>query len=195
MFSRKILPYVALTLFLLQLLLMLLSWILSAAFPVDSIRSLLSPEGLRWFLGHFVEHIETPVLVWLLLLSLAYGILSHSRLLHPGKGYRERRALIITLLLAVVIVGVFLLLTIVPHAVLLSATGSLWPSPFSRSIVPMVAFAIILLSTCYGMISGRLESLRDVYEALLSGLRSAAPLFLFYMLIVQIYESIRYVFL
>ena len=58
----------------------------------------------------------------------------------------------------------------------------------------MVAFAVVLLSTCYGMISGRLDNLRDVYEALLDGLRSAAPLFLFYVLVVQIYESLIYVF-
>ena len=192
--KSKILPYLALALFAAQLLLMLLSWLLSAAFPVDNIRSLLSPEGLRWFLGQFTAHIATPQLVWLLLLSLAYGILRHSGLLWPGKGYRERRALVITLLLAVVIVGVFLLLTVIPHAVLLSATGSLWPSPFSRSLVPMVAFAVVLLSTCYGMISGRLDNLRDVYDALLDGLRCAAPLFLFYVLVVQIYESLIYVF-
>jgi len=192
---KRLLPYLALTLFLLQLLLMLLSWILSAAFPVDSIRSLLSPEGLRWFLGHFAALVASPALVWLLLLSLAYGVLSHSKLLCLGKSYRERRAFVITLLLAVVVVGVVLLLTMIPHAVLLSATGSLWPSPFSQSLVPMTAFSIVLLSTCYGMISGHLDSLPEVYEALLDGLRSAAPLFLFYILIAQMVESVGFVFL
>lgn len=195
MFTRKVLPHIALTLFVLQLLLMLLSWILSAVFPVNSIHSLLSSEGLRWFLGRFTTHMATPQLVWLLLLSLAYGVLSHSKLLCLGKSYRERRAFVITLLLAVVIVGVVLLLTMIPHAVLLSATGSLWPSPFSQSLVPMTAFAIVLLSTCYGMISGHLDSLPEVYEALLDGLRSAAPLFLFYILIAQMVESVGFVFL
>lgn len=192
---KRYLPHIAFTLFVLQLLLMLGSWLLSAAFPVSGIHSLLSSEGLRWFLGHYATLIGGPWIAWLLLLSIAHGCLRHSGLLHPGKGYRERRALYITVLLAVLFAAVVLLLTIIPHAVLLSATGNLWPSPFSHSLVPSIAFGILLLGICYGMVSGTLDTLTAIYNAMLDGIRSAAPLFLFYILIIQIYESLRYIFL
>ena len=175
-------------LFAAQLLLMLVSWLLSAAFPASGYHSLLSSEGLRWFLGHFVDSLSTPLLVWLVLLSLAYGVLRHSGLLHYGRSFRERRALLMTLLLLVVIVAVIVLLSAVPHAVLLSATGRLFPSPFSQSLV------VTLLSAFYGMVSGNLETLPRVYDALLDGIRRAAPLLLFYILLMQIYESLCYVF-
>ena len=199
--SSKIMPYVALVLFVAQLLLILASWILSAAFPMSGLRSLLSSEGLRWFLGHFAEVLSMPLLVWLLLLAMAYGVLRQSCLLPFSRrgrhslptGFRERLARLSTLLLAVVYVCVVLLLTLVPHAVLLSVTGSLWPSPFSRSLVPVVAFGVMLVSAFYGFAAGHLSTLRDLYDALLDGLRRAAPLLLFYVLIMQIYESLRYV--
>ena len=181
-------------LFAAQLLLMLVSWLLSAAFPTSGYHSLLSSEGLRWFLGHFVDRLSTPLLVWLVLLSLAYGVLRHSGLLHYGRSFRERQALLMTLLFLVVIVAVIVLLSAVPHAVLLSATGRLFPSPFSQSLVPVVAFSVTLLSAFYGMVSGNLETLPRVYDALLDGIRRAAPLLLFYILLMQIYESLCYVF-
>ena len=191
---KKYLPHIALGLFAAQLLLMLVSWLLSAAFPASGYHSLLSSEGLRWFLGHFVDSLSTPLLVWLVLLSLAYGVLRHSGLLHYGRSFRERRALLMTLLLLVVIVAVIVLLSAVPHAVLLSATGRLFPSPFSQSLVPVVAFSVTLLSAFYGMVSGNLETLPRVYDALLDGIHRAAPLLLFYILLMQIYESLCYVF-
>ena len=83
-----------------------------------------------------------------------------------------------------------LLLTAIPHAVLLSAVGGLWPSPFSASLVPVVAFSITLVSASYGLMSGRFDNISAVYDAVLQGIRQAAPLFLFYVLVVQIYESL-----
>ena len=150
---------------------MLVSWLLSAAFPSSGLRSLLSSEGLRWLMGHFAEMIATPVLAWLLLCAMAWGCLARSGLLLRPTNYRERRAQVMALLLLAVIVGVMLLLTAIPHAVL---------------------FSITLVSASYGLMSGRLDNISAVYDAVLQGIRQAAPLFLFYVLIVQIYESLRF---
>ena len=130
---NKYLPHIAFLLFAAQLLLMLVSWLLAAANPASGVRSLLSSEGLRWFLGHFSDVLGTPVLLCLLLLLMAYGSLKNCGILQFKSSYRQSRALIITLLLFVVYVGVIVLLVMIPHAVLLSATGSLWPSPFSAA--------------------------------------------------------------
>ena len=190
---KRFLPHIALTLVVVQLLIMLVSWLLSAAFPTSGIRSLLSSEGLRWLMGHFSQLLATPLLAWLLLCAMAWGCLLRSGLLVRPTNYRERRAQLMALLLLAVIVGVMLLLTVVPHAVLLSAVGGLWPSPFSASLVPVVAFSITLVSAFYGLASGRFENISAVYDAVLFGIRQGAPLFLFYVLVIQIYESFMFV--
>ena len=189
---KRIFSHIALTLFVLQLLTMLVSWLLSAVYPVSGIHSLLSGEGLRWFFGSFADMLATPVLVWIILLSMGYGMLRRCGLLSYRATFRERRARTMTLLLLVIYVGVILLLTVAPHAILLSATGQLWPSPFSRALVPVIAFSVISLCAFYGIIAGYLDTLSDVYDAALYGIRLAAPLLLFYLLLAQLYLSFWY---
>ena len=185
-------PHIAITLFLTQLLLMLVSWLLSAAFPESGIRSLLSSEGLRWFFGHFSHQLATPVLLCLLLVIMAYGVFRRCGALSYQATFRERRALTMTLLLAVVALVLILLLMAIPHAVMLSAMGTLWPSPFSRALLPMLCFIVIALTAFYGIMAGYLNNLTDVYDALLYGIRQGAPLLLFYLLIAQLFLSVCY---
>ncbi|MBR1547768.1 MAG: AbgT family transporter [Prevotella sp.] len=198
--KKRILPYTALLVFAAQLLLMIVSWLLSAAFPTGGYRALLSSEGLRWFLGRFSDNLSTPLLVWIVLLSVAYGccrgsgIFGHLSTLAASHTFRERRALLIAFLLLAVCAGIVVLLTVPSHAVLLSATGSLWPSPFSASLVPLVAFCLTLCACGYGVIAGRLQTVADAYEAMMAGLRAGAPVLLFYVLLTQLVESAVYVF-
>jgi aminobenzoyl-glutamate transport protein len=190
---KRFLPHIALTLVICQMLLMLVSWLFSAAYPTSGVRSLLSAEGLRWLMGHFSDLLATPLLVWIVLCSIAWGCLSRSCLLHRPTNYRERRAQFMALLLLGIIVGVMVLLTATPHAVLLSAVGGLWPSPFSASLVPVIAFSVTLISAFYGMVSGRFENISAVYDGVLHGICQGAPWLLFYVLVIQIYESFRFV--
>jgi aminobenzoyl-glutamate transport protein len=190
---KKFLPHIAFTLFVAQLLLMLVSWLLSAAFPDSGIRSLLSGEGMRWFFGHFSHQLATPVLVCLVLVLMAYGTFRHCGLLHYRSTYRERRALTMTLLLTVVAVMLLVLLAAIPHAVMLSVTGSLWPSPFSRALLPLLSFIVIVLSAFYGIMAGHFANLSNVYDALLDGIRQGAALLLFYLLTIQLYLSVCYI--
>ena len=172
---------------------MLVSWLLSAAFPDSGIRPLLSGEGMRWFFGHFSHLLATPILLSLLLLLMAYGVFRRCGLLHYRSTFRERRALTMLLLLSVVALAVMLLLAAVPHAVMLSATGSLWPSPFSHALLPLLCFIVIALTAFYGIMAGHYNSLSDVYDALLYGIRQGAPLLLFYLLIAQLCLSVCYI--
>ena len=172
---------------------MLVSWLLAAAIPTSGVRSLLSSEGLRWLLGHFSDMLGTPVLLCLLLLLMAYGSLKGSGILHFKSSYRHSRALIITFRLAVFYVGAIVLLVMMPHAVLLSATGLLWPSPFSAAIVPLLAFGITLLSAVYGYVADSYRTISDVYQSLIDGIREGAPWLLFYVLSGQIYYSLKFI--
>ena len=79
------------------------------------------------------------------------------------------------------------------YAVLLSASGLLWPSPFSASLVPIVAFGVLMAAIIHGVIAGSFQSLADVYGALVYGLRQCAPLLPLYILLVQFLESLRFV--
>lgn len=177
-----------------EALLVLVSWLLSAT-TTGHVRSLLSSEGIRWFFGSFTAIIASPWLVWLLLLAMAGGCWWQSGVLRtPLIGYRDRMALRVTVVLLIIYIGVVVALTAVPHAVLLSATGQLFPSPFSRALVPIVAFGILLLSAVYGWASGRFAAFSDVIDSLSFGIGRAAPLFILCVVFFQFYESLRFVF-
>jgi aminobenzoyl-glutamate transport protein len=193
---KRFIFFSASTLIVAQLLLVLVSWLLSATTGADY-RSLLSEEGVRWYVSHFSELLLTPLLSWLLLLSMTGGCLLRSGLLVAFRqigNYRERLALLVVFFLLALYIGVVLLLTVAPHAVLLSATGYLWPSPFSRALVPLLLFGILLASAVYGFVSHTFLKMDDVFQSLVDGLSAAAPLFLFYVLIVQFYKSLCFVF-
>ena len=199
--SVRGLGVVIFSLLVVELALILLSWILSAA-GVEGVRSLLSGEGVRWFVGDFSRMVASPLLTWILLLMIAVGAFLRSGLTslwHEGRlrivSYRDRTAFRVAFVLMVAYIAAILLLTVVPHAVLLSASGALFPSPFSRSIIPFVAFGITLVSIAFGMVSGRMQSLSDVLEALTYGIRRYASLLILYIFCIQLYQSLRFVFM
>ena len=72
---------IALSLIVLQLLIVFSSWLITAAFPYVNINSLLSGSGLRWFAGQFTNNLKSNMLVWLLLLSFACGVYNSRSLL------------------------------------------------------------------------------------------------------------------
>lgn len=195
--KSRIVAHVVLTLLILELLLVFVSWLLSATMTAG-VRPLLSNEGVRWLLGRYVNIVLSPVLVWILLLGIAYGALVKSRLLpsllHPASS-RERLALRVSFIVLVLFVGVVVWMVAMPQALLLSATGSLWPSPFSRALVPLLSFGVSLVAVCYGSLSHTFTSLSSVSDALVWGIAKTAPLLLVYVFAVQLYESLHFVFL
>ena len=195
---KRLLAYIVLALALAEVVLVLASWLLSATMA-GNVRSLLSSEGVRWFFGGFTTMLASPWLVWLVLLAMAGGCLWQSgivsiRLPLSSLHYRQRVALRTALILLVIYVAAILALTLVPHAVLLSATGRLFPSPFSRAFVPIVSFGVLLVSVAYGWASGSFRSIASIVSAMSTGIAAAAPLFILYVVFVQFYESLRFVF-
>lgn len=49
------------------------TWLWSAAMPSSSVRPLLSDTGIRWFFGTFVSNLARPLLIWIILLDIAIG--------------------------------------------------------------------------------------------------------------------------
>lgn len=187
---------------LLQLLLTLFSWIVNAADIGLSVRSLLAADGTRWFFGSFCSELASFPLVWMVLVLVAVGTfrasgLSHafgSVLLRRPLAYRSRIALIMAVSLAALMCLAVGLLAFTPHAVLLSVTGNVFPSPFSDSLVPAAAFILTVSSLAYGLQSGSLATLDSVILALSHGIRIAAPLFPLYVTGMTFWRSLCFVF-
>ena len=182
-----------------QSVLVIVSWLLSAM-RLDGVRSMLSSEGIRWFVGGFSDIVASPLLAWLLLLLIAGGSLQQSGVvsLFRSRGdtsYRNRLALRVAGFCLILYASVICLLTLTPHAILLSVKGSLFPSAFSRSILPIVCFGVTLFSVVYGMMSGHKKTGEDILSILSYGIRQGASLIVVYILAIQFYASLRFVFM
>ena len=178
-----------------QVVLILTSWLLTAAMPESFPRSLLSAEGIRWFFGRFVGNVESPLLVWLLLFSFMLGALQRSGILHyRSSEYRQRIAMRLALFEGIFFVLLILALVLVPHAILLNVMGGLFPSSFSACIVPYCCFSLMVMSISYGVMSDRMKGVASVYEALVSGVGKLGGLLLIYVIGAQLYHSIIFLF-
>lgn len=182
-----------------QVLLVVGSWILTAAKPNIHMRSILGSDGLRWLFGTFVDNISTPMLVWMLLLGVALGLLWASGLPRALSSYRkitgyERMALLVVLWEVVAIVVAIVLLAFVPHAVLLSALGTLLPSSFSASAFPMFTFTLSIIAITYGSITGAFRSVAGMFVAMSDGVGALSPLMVLYAIGMEFYCSLVWVF-
>ncbi len=183
-----------------QLLLFLLSWLIVAARPDTPMRSLLSNEGIRWFFGSFVDNVSTPPLAWLVLLAMAIGAVEGSMILKVWREgrkswtYRQTFAFRIVLLLAVIFLLMVTLLAFIPHAPLLSATGSLAHSPFSHSLVSLIAGAISVAAITFGLLTAAMRSVEDVVSAMARGISQCSWLILCFIFASELFYSIAYVF-
>ncbi len=196
--KNKPFAVLALSLAVLQLCFLPASWMLSVLLPESGVRSLLGSEGVRWMLGRFTDMLAGRPLACLLLLSVAWGCVRTSGILkifrrHSVLQYRERIALGFVVCLSVGYSAVLAWLTLMPNAVLLSATGALFPSPFSASLIPVLSFGACLVSVVYGIVSGLFRTVTDVYRSLFCGIAMVSPLFFLYILLIQLYYSVVFV--
>lgn len=178
--------------------LVIVSWLLSAL-RLEGVRSMLSSEGIRWFVGGFSDIVASPLLAWLLLMLIACGSIQQSGLIpllgSKGKiSFRDRLALRVASVFVLLYAIVICMLTIMPHAILLSVKGSLFPSAFSRSILPIICFGVTLFSIVFAMMSGHKKTGEDIIDILSYGIRQGASLVIIYIFAIQFYASLRFVF-
>lgn len=187
-----------------QVVLIFLSWLLSAAMPQSSILSLLSARGIRWFFGYFVVEETSALLLWIILGAIAWGGIRGSNLLvtviqctKSGFSALPRRvklALVTAGLFGIIQIVFLLLLTVPPQAVLLSVTGTLSDSSFSASIIPCICFLLTTVSIVFGLISGTLQGIDGVCRALCSQHALLMPLLLLYVMGSMLVSSVYFVF-
>lgn len=175
------------------------SWMLSAIAPNAHVCSLLSGNGIRWLCGQFTLQLASPVLVWLLFMAVAYGALKRCGICQvvcrqKPLSYRQKMAMrfVVSELIGYIVATV--LLAFVPHAILLGIDGRLFPSAFSHSLIPQLSGVLTIMALTYGYITENISKASHLYEALTQGIVSFAPVFLYYILCVQIISSFSYAF-
>ena len=193
--KNRFISVISITLIVAELLLFFFSWIISATLT-EGIHSLLSAEGIRWFLSHFTDIIQSPLLIWLILISIGYGCLKRSQILSfRHYDYRQKIAIRWTLIVLLLYVITVSILVFAPHAILLSATGQIWPSPFSNALIPIISTGIVFASVNFGVISHSFNSATTITNAMVDGIRDASPIILIYVLGTLLYHSVCYVFI
>lgn len=196
---EKWMAYFTITLFFLQILLFIVSWMTAAVIPMSPVRSLLSAEGVRWFFGMSAENLSNQFLLNIVLLGIALGAFRTGGLLSLMKvrrftSYRQRFAIQMVIFELLIIIAAMLYLTVAPHAILLSASGNLFPSSFSDSLVPVLLISLCLFSITYGIASGTYRSLPDVYHGLTASFSMFVPILLLYILAAELYFSFCFVY-
>ena len=197
--TGKYIARLALVLGVFQLIAVLGSWIFKAVNPELPIRSLLSAEGIRWMVGSIGDNLAGRGLVWLLLGSMAFGSVKFCGILDVPRKWKamsfwDHFGLMVALAELLVIVVLTLLLTVLPHAVLLGVTGNLYPSSFSKSLFFIVCLSVCLISVSFGVVSSRLRSLEEVCDCLVAGISYTLPLWLIYVLAIELYASLQFIF-
>lgn len=193
---NKVCAHATIAFAVLEVLLLLVSWIVGIVAPDLHVHSLLESDGIRWLFGHLMDNLLSPVVVWLVLAGMAYGIWHASyKKKNKGEGgsFRGRMALVLCAAELIAFLIIMLLLTCVPQAVLLSAEGNLFPSSFSRSIIPVTFMLLTVMGITYGIVAGSLRTAEDIFQSMCKGVSAVAPLLIVLLFAVQFCESLTYV--
>lgn len=147
-------------------LLLFVSWMLSIY--VDGVEGLLTPRGIRWMCSNIVANFASVHLAKMLLGLMAISVLRESGIFLAFRGHvslKQKRALQITGIAVMVIVGLFSLLLFLPKAILLSAFGTIRHSAFTKGLYGLLMCLGIFIGNIYGYTSGKFVSMRDFIQA------------------------------
>ena len=191
--------YTCLVLFVLQIAVVMGSWVASVLYPELAIRSMFVGESVRWFWSTLADNMSSTILVWLLLSGAMTELFVGVGLSKAIVSYKQttddvRMALMVVAWELVAMFIVLFLLAFVPHAVLLSALGTITPNSYLESFVIMLILGVCIMSLTYGMVTGRYASFVDAYGAAASGVATTAPLVIVYLLAAELYCSVVWVF-
>ena len=194
--NRKYESVLVVALIIALLLVIFLSWIIAAVFPAAPIRSLLSDVGLRWLFGSFTECVMNPLVVWIIVYSMVWGIYCGSglgELRLKDLTFRKRLALRTIAVETILALSLLLFLTAAPHAILLSVTGSLFTHHFVMSMIPTAAIFLMIIIITYGTITRNFRSVSSITDCMASGISGTSRIWLPYMLIMLLVNSVLFV--
>lgn len=185
--------YVWLLLLIAEAALVFVSWLLSTMMT-DGVRSLLSAEGIRWFVGDYLNIVSHRSVICIILFFMSIWVFYKTKMSMSSQNFREYFAFRVAVIVLLLYIGVFVALTVMPHAILLSATGELYNSPFSRAIVPAAFFGLLLLSAVYRLVLKGTASINELFWDVTQGISISAPILIIWMVFLHLYASYHYVF-
>jgi len=161
------------------------------------VRNLLSADGIKWFVEHFIGNIYASPLSAILILLMSLGVCVESRIFVCMKGHvspKRRYALRFTLVILLVYCLVILLLTFGTPSILLSVFGTYSNSPLSKGILGLILLGLLILGNSYGFLSGRFLEIDDFISAHCALVKKCAPYFITVVAASQLTAFIDYVF-
>lgn len=164
--------------------------------PGLPIRSLLNEGGIRWMFNSFTDRVMSPVVIWIIIYSMVWGVYRDSGL--PvlslrNLTFRKRLALRTIIAETVIAVITLLFLTITPHAVLLSITGSLLTKEFLMGLIPTAAIYLFVVCVTYGSITRSFTSVHSVLDSMSRGISLTSFIWPAYILLMLLAHSVIYV--
>lgn len=171
-----------------QTLTILLSWIVSVVWPSSGVVSLLGNSGLQWLLSSFADNVSSPILVWLLLGGIAYGMfryngfparLKENNFDNPKVKFARR------IFFLEIFLGIFVcvVLAFYPHSFVLGVSGHLFPGPFLKTVACMMTLVFIVANFSFMLLDENGNNPQNAEKALVFGLQRIAPLIVIYLLL------------
>ena len=176
------------TLYVLLLVLAVLASWLVGLYGVDSVNSLLSGEGVRWWMRSVLpSFVASPVGEMLLVLFTLGAIkVTHSSEEARGRLRPWAVALVVfALLTGLVVWGVM-------SGCLLSVTGRWAHSPLQAGWLPVLSLLVGIPCLSFGLTNGTLTSGSQVLEALSSEVKRCAPAFVTLFVASQLVAVLNY---
>ena len=201
---KRYIPHPAVVYLILLVMTILISWIGSVVeirtmgrSGVPLLRSLLSEQGIRWFIRNAAACMGSAPAGEALMILVAIGAgkesglfraMTHSMTLSP----KERVSLVISLISFALFIVSILFGLFSGSNLLLGVTGTLKGGPLAQGAVFMLMLAVLLPSLIYGISTDTFHTVRECVDALSSMISVAASFLLTMLVAAQLIETVRY---
>lgn len=180
-----------------EALLILLSWIVYVAMPEAGVRSLLSGEGLRVLLSGYISELSAGGLGLLVLMAVGGGAVVRSGFLkalfnRSSLDFRHRFALQMCYAEVLIAVAAVLVMVFIPHSPMLSVTGHYYPGPLLYGLYSCLVLILLVVSYTYAGFGGDITDYDRAADIVTYGLRHTAWIIVLYLIIVELYSSIKF---
>lgn len=122
---------------------------------------------IRHIWMHGTARVASPLLTHALMILIAIGSIIHSRLFR----HHDVDAIWTSIVVATICIISLILLAVLPSSPLIGVTGSLYPSPWVDGLIPALCTSAIIISVTFGLVSGKINTLRTLLDNLTYGIQ------------------------
>ena len=122
---------------------------------------------IRHIWMHGTARVASPLLTHALMILIAIGSIIHSRLFR----HHDIDAIWTSIVVATICLISLILLAVLPSSPLIGVTGSLYPSPWVDGLIPALCTSAVVISITFGLVSGRINTLRTLLDNLTYGIQ------------------------